>query len=314
MFSKFQSLPSYFGGKRKLVKYIFKPIKKTEGVFIDAFLGGGSVSLYAKAKGYKVIANDIAFRSVIIGRALIANNSVKLESEDVARLFIKAKNDGFIRKNYCPKVFTSKIADFLDNAVVAAREVENETKRYLLLHLIIKFILSCRQFGKFTHTRDTLDLEARKWEWPLRSKSHAPKNLRMIQNPMMTLEKLKDEINHGVFDNHQDNEIHQKDVFDFLKKVTGDVVYFDPPYPGSFSNKDADEFLERMFESAKHIPQWIISLGQNKEDVGVKPDKLLAMVQKHRKAEVIMLDHKWSVSNAGGRGQSDNIEYMIITV
>src|SRR3989344_4558713 len=147
MFSKFQSLPSYFGGKRKLVKYIFKPIKKTEGVFIDAFLGGGSVSLYAKAKGYKVIAND----------------SVKLESEDLARLFIKTKHDGFIRKNYCPKVFTSKIADFLDNAVVAAREVENETKRYLLLHLIIKFILSCRQFGKFTHTRDTLDLEARKW-------------------------------------------------------------------------------------------------------------------------------------------------------
>jgi len=339
MFSKFQSLPSYFGGKRKLVKYIFKPIKKTEGVFIDAFLGGGSVSLYAKAKGYKVIANDIAFRSVIIGRALIANNSVKLETEDLARLFIKTKHDGFIRKNYCPKVFTSKIADFLDNAFAAVRTVENETKRHLLLHLLIKFILSCRQFGKFTHTRDTLDLEARKWEWPLRSKSHAPKNLRMIQNPMMTLEKLKDEINHGVFDNHQDNEIHQKDVFDFLKEVTGDVVYFDPPYPGSsayeveygildnilagkkldnkpsgFSNKIADDFLERMFEAAKHIPQWIISLGQNKEDVGVKPDKLLAMVQKHRKAEVVMLDHKWSVSNAGGRNQSNNIEYMIITV
>ena len=33
------SKPSYFGGKRKLVKYIFKPIKKTEGIFIDAFLG-----------------------------------------------------------------------------------------------------------------------------------------------------------------------------------------------------------------------------------------------------------------------------------
>jgi len=85
MFSKFQSLPSYFGGKRKLVKYIFKPIKKKEGVFIDAFLGGGSVSLYAKAKGYKVIANDIAFRSLIIGKAIISNNSVKLESEDLAR-------------------------------------------------------------------------------------------------------------------------------------------------------------------------------------------------------------------------------------
>ena len=63
-----------------------------------------------------------------------------------------------------------------------------------------------------------------------------------------------------------------------------------------------------------HIPQWVISLGQNKEDIGVKPEKLLAMVQKHRKAEVQILDHKWSVSNAGGRGQSDNIEYLIATL
>lgn len=339
MFSKFQALPSYFGGKRKLVKHIFKPIKKSDGVFVDAFMGGGSVSLYGKAKGYKIIANDIAFRSVIIGRALIANNTVKLETEDLARLFLEAKHDGFIKKNFCPKVFTTRVAEFLDNAFSNVRKVENETKRHILLHLLVKFILSCRQFGKFTHTRDTLDLEARKFEWPLRSKAHAPKNLRMIQNPMLTLEKLKDEINNGVFDNHQENEIHQKDVFAFLKGVQGDVVYFDPPYPGSssyeveygilddilagkkldhtpspFSNKDADEFLERMFASATHIPQWIVSLGQNKEDVGVKPEKLLAMVQKHRKAEVILLDHKWTVSNAGGRGQSDNIEYMIITV
>lgn len=339
MFSKFTALPSYFGGKRKLVKYIFKPIKKPDGVFIDAFMGGGSVSLYAKAKGYKVIANDVAFRSYIIGRALIANNGVKLDREDLARLFEKTKNNGFIRTTYAPKVFTTKTAEFLDNALAAVREVENETKRYLLLHLLVKFILSCRQFGKFTHTRDTLDLEARSWDWPLRSKAHAPKNLRMIQNPMLTLERLMGEINRGIFDNHQDNEIHQKDVFDFLKTARGDVVYFDPPYPGSssyeveygtldnvlagtkldqepsvFSHNDADEFLERLFASAKHIPQWVISLGQNKEDVGVKPEKLLAMVRKHRKAEVQMLDHKWSVSNAGGRGQTDNIEYMIVTI
>ncbi len=338
MFSKFKALPSYFGGKRKLVKYIFKPIVKKEGTFIDAFLGGGSVSLYAKAKGYKVIANDIALRSCIIGNAIIANNTIELEKEDLARLFFKTKHENFIKKNYCPKVFTTKIAEFLDNAFAAVRLVENDTKRFLLLHLLIKFIISCRQFGKFTHTRDTLDLEARKWDWPLRSKSHAPKNLRMIQNPMLTLEKLMLEINHGIFDNHQQNEIHQKDVFDFLKTVAGDIVYFDPPYPGSsayeveygildnilagrkldnkpsvFSDNDADEFLERLFKSAKHIPQWIISLGQNKEDIGVRPEKLLAMVQKYRKAEVQMMEHKWSVANAGGRSQSNNIEYMIVT-
>lgn len=339
MFSKFQSLPSYFGGKRKLVKHIFKPIKKADGIFIDAFMGGGSVSLYAKAKGYKVIANDISLRSYIIGRAVIANNHVKLEDEDIARLFTKTKNTGFVRDRYCPKTFTSAIADFLDNAFAAAQLVENEYKRYLLLHLLIKFIFSCRQFGQFTSTRDTIDLEARQWDKPFRSRMHAAKNLRMLQHPSAVLKKLKDEVNRGIFDNHHDNEIHQKDVFAFLKAVKGDVVYFDPPYPGSaayeveygtldnilagreldnkpssFSNKDADEFLERLFEAATHIPQWIVSLGQKNEDVGMKPEKLLAMVQKYRKARLQKLEHKWIMNNAAKRDQSDNIEYMVITI
>ena len=69
-----------------------------------------------------------------------------------------------------------------------------------------------------------------------------------------------------------------------------------------------------MFECARHIPQWVISLGQTNPDTGIKPDELLKVVRKYRKAEVEMLDHKWSVSNAGGRPQSDNIEYIVYTL
>lgn len=339
MWSKFQALPCYFGGKRKLVKYIFNHAKKKSGVFIDAFLGGGSVSLYAKAKGYKTIANDIALRSYITGKVFVENNRVKLSDEDVARLFIETKHDGFIKKNFCPKVFVSKTADFLDNAFASLKNVENDTKRYLLTLALIKFILSTRQFGKFTHTRDTLDLEKNDYEWPLRSKSHAPKNLRMIQHPLLTLKDIKDSINKGIFDNGQINEIYREDVFDFLKHAKGDVVYFDPPYPESsayedeyhtldcilegkiikkeksvFSKADAKIFIEKMLECSKHIPQWIISLGQTKADMGIKPEELMAMVQKYRKAELQMLDHKWSVANAGGRPQGDNIEYLVTTL
>jgi len=338
MFSKFSALPGYFGGKRKLVKDIFAHIRKSEGVFIDAFLGGGSVSLYAKAKGYKVICNDIAERSYITGKTLIENSRIKLEDEDMARLFIKTKHNGLIKKNYCPKVFVSKLSDFLDNAFAAVRQVESETKRYLLFLLLVKFILSTRNFGKFTHTRDTLDLENGKYEWPLRSKSHAPHNLKMIQHPLTSLQHLKNIINAGIFDNHQNNEVYKEDIFDFLKHVKGDVIYFDPPYPESsayedeyhtldciiqgrkiekeksvFSKADAKVFLEKMFESAKHIPQWIISLGQTEANRGIKPDEALKMVTKHRKAELKMLEHKWVISNVGGRPQSDNIEYLVIT-
>ena len=339
--TKFESLPNYFGGKRKLVQDIFKHIKKKDGVFIDAFLGGGSVSLWAKAKGYKVVCNDIAERSFIVGKALIENSRVQITDEDLARLFIETKHKSFIQQNYVPKVFVKQIAEFLDNAFVMVRDnfIPGSTKQYLMYHLLIKFIGSTRQFGKFTHTRDTIDLSNESYDWPLRSKSHAPKNIRMIEHPLIGLLHLKNVINRGIFDNHQENEIHKGDVFDFLKRASGDVVYFDPPYPESsayeneyyvldcilaekkitkevsvFSKADAKIFLEKMFECARHIPQWVISLGQTNPDTGIKPDELLKVVRKYRKAEVEMLDHKWSVSNAGGRPQSDNIEYIVYTL
>ncbi len=339
--TKFEALPNYFGGKRKLVKDIFKHIQKKDGVFIDAFLGGGSVSLWAKAKGYKVICNDIAERSYITGKVFIENSRIKLADEDLARLFIETKHNQFIEKNYVPKLFVKSTAQFLDNAFAAVREqtAPGTMKRYLLLLLLVKFLGRVRQFGKFTHTSDTIDLNNENYEWPLRSKSHATKSIYMIQHPFINLLCLKHVINRGVFDNHQENEIHRMDIFDFLKRASGDVIYFDPPYPGSsayeneyyvldcileekkikkevsvFSKADAKIFIEKMLECARHIPQWIISLGQNNANTGIKPDELLKVVRKYRKAEVEILEHKWSVANAGGRPQSDNIEYIVYTL
>ena len=83
----FDALLPYFGGKRKLCpvifSYISKYIPKKEWhnkTFIDPFLGSGAVSLYAKAWGLKVIAADIAERSVIAGLALIRNNQKNISS------------------------------------------------------------------------------------------------------------------------------------------------------------------------------------------------------------------------------------------
>ena len=77
----FNALLPYFGGKRKLCPIIFKQIAKHiprnnwhRLTFVDAFLGSGAMSMYAKAQGFKVIANDIAERSYIAGEALIENN------------------------------------------------------------------------------------------------------------------------------------------------------------------------------------------------------------------------------------------------
>ena len=91
----FDALLPYFGGKRKLCPIIFVHIDKHlprdqwQGkVFVDAFLGSGAVSQYAKAQGFKIICNDVAERSYIAGQALITNNTTKLNDADIERLFI----------------------------------------------------------------------------------------------------------------------------------------------------------------------------------------------------------------------------------
>lgn len=348
MWTKFEALPNYFGGKRRLIKDIFKRANKKDGVFIDAFLGGGSVSLWAKAKGYKVISNDNAERSYIIGKALIENSRAKIVDEDLARLFVPTKHKNFVKKNYVPKVFLDQTAEFLDNALAVVKHgfIEGSPKQYLMLLLLIKFIQKTRPFSKFTHTRYNLALLEENYELAFTSlskgqlsKSLVRSNTAILQHPLIHLLELKNTINRGVFENRQENEVHKSDVFDFLRKVSGDVVYFDPPYPGAsayeneyhvmdcileekiieknisvFSKDDAKVFLEKMFECSRHIPQWIISLGQTHPDEGVKADELLKMVRKWRKAEVEMIEHRWAINNVSGRPQGDNIEYIVYTL
>src|SRR5438093_12073987 len=87
------ALPPYLGGKRRLCPRIFREIDRVlprrlwaGRTFLDAFLGGGSVSLYAKAQGFRVVATDIAERSITVARALIENSRVRLTREDALRL------------------------------------------------------------------------------------------------------------------------------------------------------------------------------------------------------------------------------------
>ena len=84
------ALPPYLGGKRRLCPLIFREVDRLvqrrhwrEMTFLDGFLGGGSVSLYAKAQGFRVVATDIAERAIAVGQALIENSRVRLTYQDV---------------------------------------------------------------------------------------------------------------------------------------------------------------------------------------------------------------------------------------
>jgi adenine-specific DNA methylase len=242
----FNGLYSYIGGKRLLAPKI---LAHAEGkVFIDAMAGACSVSLLAKHKGYVVKSNDLSKRSYYTQLALIQNSREKILEEDIARLFIPTKNNGFIEKTYSPKYFTKSVARILDNAFAVANSIKNEVKKSLLIHALIIDILKLRSFSRFGLTQDTKMIEEGKITELLEisSNSRARKALMNLEHQFSVLSEIAKDINSAIIDTSNQCEASNKDIFEFLKNAEGDVCYFDPPYPGSCSYEETYHVLDSI--------------------------------------------------------------------
>ncbi len=321
------ALPPYQGGKRRLLGQIFKhlPRPAEATVFVDAFLGGGSVSLYAKARGYRVVCNDVALRSQIVGEALIANDRVTLGTEDVTRLFIgDGDRLGFIEEHFADKVVTAEHARFLDTAFTNARAA-TEAKRWLLLLLLVKYVFRMRPMGNFGAR--TIVQQAANGEWEAMNPHYVRDMLvrGVADHPAAVAEVLRRQVNQGVFSNGQRNEVHRKDVFEFLSGVEGDILYLDPPYAGTsayetalrpldamlegrlvraepsrFSGAQGTAMLEQLLEKAERFPVWAISYGNAETDL----DGLVRTVEQFRPvvaAEAFRYTHLTGLSSAEHR-------------
>lgn len=338
----FNGLFCYIGGKRLLAQKI---LSYAEGnVFIDCMSGANSLALLAKHKGFRVLSNDCSERSYISQLALIENSKEKISESDIARLFVIAANSEFIEKTYCPKYFTRKIAQFLDNALAVIATIENRYKRALLQHLLICYMLKIRGFSRFGLAQDTKMIEGGKTIELLEfsTESRTKKTLMNLEHPFKILKGIAKDINYAVIDTGKECKASKQDVFEFLKEVKGDCCYYDAPYPGScsyeetyrvldsvlagkeikmptsvFNRKDSEKFFRLMFENSEHIPLWLISLGKNpsaKADESYEGHELLEIVKSFRKnSKLITFRHKWSMNTLAGKNQKDNIEYLIIS-
>lgn len=335
MLRMFKALLPYYGGKRKLCPVIFRQIfrylprnKWYGAVFVDAFLGSGAMSLYAKAQGFRVICNDIAERSYIAGKTLIENNDTKITDADIHRLFVVAPgNEHFIEKKFTPDVFTKKHGKFLDNAFTNAKYAIDK-------YVLLKYIFSIRPYSKFSSPNAfNRPMEDERYDEIKRTYTkHIKDNLR---SPLSILKTEKMRVNTGIFSNGLKNEVFKTDVFDFIDEVEGDVLYLDPPYAGTlayeneygvldeiledtvprtarndFSGKDGMDRLDALLSGAGKFPLWVISFG----NAGGKNslDKLVDIVSKYRPCEASEFAYQHCGAMATEEHKQKSKEWVVI--
>jgi len=295
-------------------------------------MGGGSVSLFAKARGYRVIANDVALRGVIVGRALIENDRVTLAREDVARLFPNAeqRGPGFVERVYGGEVLPTRHARFLDGALEVARSIPG-SKGWLLQLLCLRYVLTLRPMGNFGAKTIVRQIDAGEWEAvnPTFLRDHLAR--RMESHPQAICEELRGKINGGVFSNGHSNEVHQGDAIELLRETKASVVYLDPPYggtsayesalkpldsilagkvvdhaPSEFSGRKAVESLERLLEACAHIPYLVLSYG----NAVLSPVELSQLVSRYRhdvEMKVIHMPHLAGLASAESKERNREV-------
>jgi site-specific DNA-adenine methylase len=340
-----QAKPAYLGGKGSQCAGIFTEISRiipvshwSELTLVDAFLGGGAITMFAKAQGFKeIIANDISDRSRLIAEALLINQKTQLSRLDILYLSQPLPNDlypGPIETTYCPSVFSRRHAQMLDRCLYWSRQIQDPTKQALLFILIWHLIYECHCFPTSLGSSNRPFAEAldglRSWD-DIKAKRFLDGSLRSMLKPTPDLMEAKRRvINQGIFGGSPVT-FHQQDAVTFLQGIQGDIAIMDPPYaktsnysssyalldeilfgqrtatpPSDFSS--GTDALHTLLDAAQHIPHWVITYG-NKV---INLDGLIKLVEGHAEGRKV---HGWAKRYAHlphVAKRQDNEEFLII--
>lgn len=219
----------FIGNKTNLLDEIKKVIDEncSDGsqIFCDIFSGTGSVSRFFKPY-YKIISNDIMYFSYMLTAATIENNNVptfeKLRQNGINDPFSYLEENitdettiGFVEKAYSPNgeagrmYFTPENAHKIDSIRMTIETWRNNgwlsasEYKYLIAALVeaVPFV---------SNITGTYGAYLKSWD------KRAFKPLELI--------KL------SVSDNEQRNICYNEDANDLIHKISGDILYIDPPY------------------------------------------------------------------------------------
>jgi hypothetical protein len=333
------SLPAFVGGKREVAPAIFRAVAQAGfppgrgHTLADAFLGGGSVSLLGKLLGYRVAANDVALRSQVVAEALLLNDRVRFDEADLVRALERAgSKDAWITVPVRDWPFPERAREVFTGLVAAAEGFANPTKAALLRLIVFKTIMRMAPRSQ-VNVSSTTSKRVREERWDDLSEYDRRQNVARLTQPTRFLVEATRQVNAGVFPGQA--EFHRGDALAWLAGRDADVLYLDPPYPGTthyerhflpvdmllenrvfemprrsrFSDPDGWRNVGELLDAGAAARLWVLSVSSSSVDV----EDVMGLVEdRGRRAEVYAQAHE----HFRGLGQTErartNQELIIV--
>lgn len=323
---------NYIGNKEKIAKWICDQFPKDATTLFDAFSGGCSVAYEAKCRGLEVYTNDILKINYHISNALIKNNEVVLDKNDIDFIFDGNVFSGFMTDNYANQFFFENECQELDLYRKNIDKLDSEEKKSLAFALMRRAMIRKMPYSRFNIKWDKIvQLRDEKYSYEKYQRKRAYHNKTFKQH---FLENLND-YNKAVFNNGKRNKAYNDDIFDLLEKMTADIIYLDPPYAGTMNNyfsfyglidnyiegkvntpfennftdtKTVSILLDNLFSKLNNFKYWFLSY--NSKSCPTK-DELICLIEKYtKKIQIIEKKHVYKIT--GKENKQRNTEYLFI--
>ncbi|TPR51137.1 DNA methyltransferase [Apilactobacillus kunkeei] len=251
---------NYIGNKRKLSDWITNKVPDDVDTITDAFAGGGSVSYEFKEKNYDVVSNDALFSSFVICKALIENKDVLLQPDAFEKMegykSTSGKNLEWMKNDL---YFDYEITE-LEKIVNFAEDCLDGYEYYMFLALLRRAMIRKLPYSRMNVNWDNIvKLRDEEYSYKKYGRKRAYHNQTFEFHMMDSL----NDYNLAVFDSGKNIKTENLDVLELLKKYPKrDLLYLDPPYPGTMNNYDS---FYGKFDEIFGTPEFHIDLTSKKD-------------------------------------------------
>ncbi|MBI5974812.1 DNA adenine methylase [Staphylococcus canis] len=322
---------NYIGNKEKLTQWIVDNFPTGSGSVLDLFSGGSSVSFECKLRGYKVISNDVLYASFVVAKAIIENQAQTLNYRHIDEA-LKMSLSVEDKEKYAwldNKLYFSNELNELIKLIEYSKKLCNYEK-YIFQSLIRRAMIRKLPYSRMNVPwASIVKLRDENYSYKKYGRKRAYHNESFSYHMKQNIENY----NLSIFNNGKDNIAIQKDALDAIEVIDSvDVIYLDPPYPGTMNNYDKfygdfDEIfdkkkehldltnknnfiesLETIIIKAKSKAEYIVLSINSNSIPGIS--EVSQMLSKYGKIEIKKKKHNYQVS--GKVNKNSNNENLLI--